>query len=296
MNARFIRFQQDGLAPSWKRHIAGQGHIDLDADGLRLSNLNAIDSTYTNAQIDDYQGLARRNFLWRPPLRLSIRARFSHPGAHEVTPAPPQPIHANETPRSAIDTRTTHYAPRDPLLGTAGFGFWNDPFLMTGGCMPVLPKALWFFYASPPSNMKLALDTPGWGWKAAGIDAARLPFFLLAPTAPIAIPLMRIGALYRRLWPIGQRAIGVCERALTSTMADWHVYTIDWGRDAVHFFVDGAPVHTCDTSPSGPLGLVVWIDNQFMRITPWGELGYGVIARPGHQSLWVDWLSLHATP
>jgi hypothetical protein len=158
--------------------------------------------------------------------------------------------------------------------------------------MPALPRAIWFFYAAPPSNMKLDLNTPGWGWKAATIDAARWPFLALAPTAPVAMPLMHIRSIYRRLWPIGQRAIGVCEQALATSMDDWHVYTIDWGRNVARFFVDGTPIFTCETPPRGPLGLVIWIDNQFMRVTPWGDFGYGVIDRPGRQSLWVDWLSV----
>ena len=283
MTARTVRFR-DGLPAEWKRHIAGRGQLDFDADGLRLSNQDATSNAYTNAQIDDYQGLARGDFLWKPPLRFTIRARFSHPGAHE---------HPHKMLTLSPGPRTTHYAlPPRPLLGTTGFGFWNDPFLMTGRRMPALPRAIWFFYAAPPSNMKLDLNTPGWGWKAATIDAARWPFLALAPTAPVAMPLMRVRSLYRRLWPIGQRAIGVCEQALATSMADWHVYTIDWGRNVARFFVDGAPVFTCETPPRGPLGLVIWIDNQFMRVTPWGDFGYGVIDRPGRQSLWVDWLSV----
>ena len=44
---------------------------------------------------------------------------------------------------------------------------------MPGGGMPTLPRAIWFFYGSLPSNMSLALDVPGYGWKAATIDALR---------------------------------------------------------------------------------------------------------------------------
>jgi hypothetical protein len=42
--------------------------------------------------------------------------------------------------------------------------------LAPGNPIP-LPRAIWFFYASPPSHMDLALDVPGYGWKAAMIDA-----------------------------------------------------------------------------------------------------------------------------
>ena len=53
-------------------------------------------SGYTDAQIDDYHGLKRRNYIWQPGTHLSVRARLS-PGANK-------------------------------LKGTAGFGFWNAPF------------------------------------------------------------------------------------------------------------------------------------------------------------------------
>ena len=96
--------------------------------------------------------------------------------------------------------------PANELRGTAGFGFWNDPFMMTGARIPTLPRAIWFFYGSPPSNIKLDRHAPGHGWKAATIDALRPAAFLLAPLAPLAVPLMNLPSLYRRLWPFIQRA------------------------------------------------------------------------------------------
>ncbi len=274
MTARFVHFGR-GLDPHWKKHIVGNAQLDIEDEGLRLLNLDATAAAYSNAQIDDYQDRPRRDFLWRPPLRLTVCARFSHPGAQETGAA-------------------TKGLGEETLGGTAGFGFWNDPFLMTGLRTPALPRALWFFYASPPSNLKLDLDTPGWGWKAATIDAARLPFLLLAPAAPIAVPLMRIESFYRRLWPIGQRTIGVCEQAIKTSMAEWHIYTIDWGEEIVRFFVDGSPILICETPPRGPLGMVIWIDNQFMRVTPWGEFGHGMLAKAGRQWLCVEWLSVES--
>ena len=96
------------------------GGLLRTAGGLRFINPPVRGAKYCNAQIDDYQGLPRRHFPNRPPLQLTLRARFSHPAGM--------------------------------LSGTAGFGFWNDPFLMTDLTTPMLPRALWFFYAAPPSN------------------------------------------------------------------------------------------------------------------------------------------------
>lgn len=246
--------------PEWNRYIGPNSRIDNTGTTWLFVNDPLSERRYTDAQLDDYQGLRRRNFLWRPPLTMTVRARFSHPA--------------------------------DEMIGTAGFGFWNDPFLMTGLRMPALPRALWFFSASPHSNMKLDLDTPGHGWKAATIDAIRLPFFLLAPTAPVAVPLMNIKSLYRALWPIGQRAIGVNEVLIDAPMTDWHTYQIDWGKHQAHFMIDGETILDCDTPPCGPLGFVMWIDNQAMVITPWGKIGHKSMPLPRQQWMEVDRLEI----
>jgi hypothetical protein len=248
------------LNPHWRPYILGSGSLEPTGSTLRLVNADTSAGRITDAQIDDYQGRPRRRFPWRPPLKLTVRARFSHPTGE--------------------------------LSGTAGFGFWNDPFMMTGARLPALPRALWFFYASPPSNMKLALGVPGHGWKAATIDAIRLPFFLLAPTIPLAVPLMNIRPLYRALWPLGQRAIGVGEALVEAEMTSWHTYVIEWGVETARFLVDDEPVLDCDTPPGGPLGFVMWLDNQYMIVTPWGRFAYGLLDAPGRQWLEADLLAI----
>lgn len=258
----------NGIGPGWQRQMTGAGRWESTPDGLRLTNGPTTSTHYTNAQIDDYQHLSRRDFPWQPPLRLILRARFSHPSIHETS------------------------NPATALSGTAGFGFWNDPFGMAGPRTPALPQAVWFFYAGPPSNLKLDIDTPGWGWKAATIDARRRQFAALAPTIPLAVPLMNIPAFYRLLWPIGQRAIGVAERTLPVAMTDWHVYSIDWQRGGVIFAVDGEVLLRTHQSPAGPLGLVIWLDNQYMQVTPWGRFAWGLVDKRKVEWLEVDWLCI----
>lgn len=245
----------------WKQHVVGSGTLEATGNTLLFVNNGASSRDYTNAQIDDYQGLPRGSFPWRPPLNMTVRARFSH-------------------------------GPRE-LLGTAGFGFWNDPFLMAGRRVPTLPRVIWFFYASPPSNMKLDLRTPGRGWKATTLDARWMPFLLLAPTAPVAVPLMNVRPLYRRLWPVVQRALGISEAVLEAPMTDWHTYAIRWDEDGSRFSVDGKPVLESEFSPRGPLGFVMWLDNQYAVVTPWGRLGYGLLQSPERQWMEVDELSIN---
>jgi hypothetical protein len=248
------------LASPWRTFLKGAGALEFSENTLRLVTTDAVAGQYSDAQIDDYQGLARRNFLWRPPLQLTARARFSHPAGE--------------------------------LRGTAGFGFWNDPFMMTGRGRPALPRVVWFFYASPPSNMKLDINTPGYGWKAATLDAIRWPFFALLPTAPLAIPLMNIDRLYRVCWPIGQRAINVNEAMVAVEMTEWHIYNIHWQEKRVGFTIDGDPLLSCNTSPRGPLGFVMWLDNQYMVATPWGQFKSGLLDAPGQQWLEVSELEI----
>ena len=246
--------------PRWNRYLRGGGALEHTGSTLRFVNRATSSAQYTDAQLDDYQGLPRRRFHWRPPLTMSVRARFSHADGQ--------------------------------LSGTAGFGFWNDPFMMTGKRWPAPPRALWFFYASPPSDMKLDLCVPGRGWKAATLDAMRRSFFLLLPTAPLAIPLMNARRVYRALWPWGQRAIGVSEALVGSDMRDWHTYVIQWGLETARFYVDDELVLDSDSPPRGPLGFVVWLDNQYAIVTPWGRFGYGLLDESGRQWMEVDRLEI----
>src|SRR5215831_8092466 len=121
------------LDTRWIRTRPGGGALDVAGSALHLALPGTRAGSYSDAQIDDYTGLPRSRYPWRPPLRLEVRARASHPVAD--------------------------------LRGTAGFGFWNAPVTAAGGA-PRLPESVWFFAASPPSNMALVPESPAWGWKA----------------------------------------------------------------------------------------------------------------------------------
>lgn len=235
-----------GLGP---RHSGGAGMIATEA-GLRLLLPAGGGRGYRNAQIDDYGRLEGVRFRRRAPLTLSLRARFSHPAG--------------------------------ALVGTAGFGLWNYPLAPP----PALPQALWFFYASPPSDMALALDVPGHGWKAAAIDAGRPQALALLPLAPIAVPLMRSPALHRRIWPRIQRAAAVAEAPLETAMDAWHTYRIEWGLQACSLYVDDQLVLAQSPSPRGPLCFVAWVDNQYLVVTPQGRFGWGLLET--RETQWLE--------
>ena len=88
-------------------------------------------------------------------------------------------VHHFRRQQRAAQTKTTGI-----LRGTAGFGFWNYPFSMRGDIL-MLPEAIWFFYASPPSNMALVPGIPGWGWKAQVVHSMRAE--AVASTLPMAL-------------------------------------------------------------------------------------------------------------
>lgn len=246
-----------GLDYPWRVTEIGAAAVQKHSDHWTLTVRPTGADAYADAQISDYVGA---NFRWQPPLRLVVRA-YASPGV-------------------------------DQLRGTAGFGFWNQPF-MPGQASLRLPQAAWFFFSSPPSNIHLAWEVPGPGWKAATINAARWPFLALAPTAPVGMLLMRVPALYRWLWPVGQRAIGVSEHLLDSTLlAEARTYTLDWRADGATFMVDGDVVLEAPIAPRGPLGFVAWIDTQYAVVTPQGQFGFGLLDVAHEQSLVLEHIEI----
>ena len=231
----------------------GVGHVERE-DGVRLILEKPTDTEYSNAQIDDYLQRDIPHFTWRPPVRKAVRAWASHNA--------------------------------DELKGTAGFGFWTQP-LMPGKSLPILPASVWFFFASSHTDMSFARDIPGHGWKAATLDATRLPFLLLLPTAPLGFLLMRIPVLYRMLWPIAQRAIGVSEALVPVSLREPHTYRIDWLPSSIEFFIDDRLIHRTPFAPRGPLGFVAWLDNRYAILTPQGRMGRGLLSMTERQ-----WLAL----
>ncbi len=241
---------QPGPASRWRRWLVDQAALVVDEAGLRLVLPRTRPGHYSNAQIDDYVGLRRRHYPWRPPLTLHVRARFGG-------------------------------CPR----GTAGFGFWNHPFAPQSG-VGALPRAIWFLYTSPPTDLPLALAVPGHGWKAATIDTLSPRALRWAPLAPPVVLLNQSAWLQRRVWPLVQRDLQIAEAQLATAMDDWHDYRIEWRADGAQWSVDGAVVLETDCTPRGPLGFIAWIDNQYAIATPQGRLGWGLVDI--QQPQWLD--------
>jgi hypothetical protein len=131
----------------------------------------------SDAEINDHRHRPRAAFPWRPPVRIEVRARFSHPSGE--------------------------------LLGTAGFGFWNAPTDLEGRLLAP-PNWVWFFYASPPSSFSLTPDQPGHGWKAAMLNSGQstgplLPLVNLVSKVPLGNRII--------LW-LAERALNMGDQAI----------------------------------------------------------------------------------
>lgn len=256
--------------------LSGAARLERRPSALRLTAGPSTSRVYTNAQIDDYHHLRPRDFPWYPPLLLHVRARASH----SAWPATPDVL-----PQDASGY----------LRGTAGFGFWNASPGITGG--PLLPpEAVWFFAASPPSNMALTPGVPGYGWKAQTVHARR-------PGALAALPPMAAAALWANISgderPAARwlnRLTGAREAPLashTADLRDWHDYEIEWRRDVARFRVDSQEVLAVSSPPLGPLGFVTWIDNQYAIATPRGRLRFGALDT---DEQWLELASLSIQP
>lgn len=228
----------------------------LTAEHWRLSLPAGLPGSYRLAQLDDYSKLPRRNFPWRAPLNIKLKARASAPD----------------------------------LPGTWGFGLWNDPFSLSFGFgggerrFPVLPNAAWFFFASEHNHLSFYDEQPGHGQLAAVFCSPAFPSWLLMPGLGL-FPLLFLHAIARMLRRLAR--IFIRQHAVRSSLDPtiWHQYEISWQKDNLVFSLDGNILSKTELSPHGPLGLVLWCDNQYAALTPEGVFRYGTLA---NDDSWIE--------
>lgn len=257
-----VAFESQG----YTKLLLGGGRIEGDIRVATRLVLPSVRRGYADAQIDDTQRLPRRRFRWHPPLQMTLQARAS-------SAAP---------------------------LGTLGFGFWNDPFTLSlgqGGAMrrlPASPRAIWFFYGSPPNDFAFTPGMPGHGWKAMSLDGPRLPSLLLLPAAAAAVALSRVPFLRRLILTVALSTVHARECPLGVGLGEWHTYNLEWRPCEVIFRVDGEVVLAAQDPPPPPLGFVTWIDNQYAVISPDRGFGFGFLATREPQWLELRGLRLGA--
>jgi hypothetical protein len=261
------------IDPRWTIRSINGGMVAGQASLLRMSFAGAPAGKYIDAEINDLAGRRPADYPWRPPLRMVTRARASHPAAGVTGAAGTQ-------------------AGSPYLQGTAGFGFWNEPFVLARRVWR-LPEAIWFLYTSPPTQLCLVPDVPGNGWKAQVVHSHRVGAILAGVPALAAIAWARIGADERPAARWVQRVSGAHETLLDADLTQWHEYRLDWLREIATFFVDGTAICHVARPPAGPLGFVAWIDNQYIVVTPRGQFRSGVLEAGGQ---WLELDGLAITP
>ena len=227
-----------------------------DSDAWHLEIPAGQPGSYRLAQLDDYRNLPRNGFPWRPPLRLQLRARASD-----------------------------HLIP-----GTWGFGLWNDPFSFRlgfggGQRIPALPSTAWFFFASPPNYLSLRDDLPAQGNLVSTFRSEPIPSWLLA-LGSVCLPLLAMPQLARFLRRIARRFVWQSASSISVNTTDWHSYAINWEAECAQFFLDGQSLLETPVSPGGPLGLVIWIDNQYMALPSSGRFRFGTLENPN--PAWIE--------
>lgn len=251
---------ETGRKPALQMRRNGGVTITESAEGRwRLELPPGPAGPYRWAQLDDYMHRSRSSFPWKAPLSLRLKARVSAPD----------------------------------LPGTWGFGFWNDPFsfsLGVGGTarrIPALPNTAWFFSAGAPNHLAFRDDHPAQGFLAATFSSPRLPGLLLAPGG-LALPLLFFPPLARlaRRWV--RRLVNESAALVPGDPTEWHAYRLDWLPHLVQFFVDDQQIFETAASPRGPLGLAIWIDNQYAAFPPDGRLKMGTSAYPERAWLELD--------
>jgi len=237
-------------------HTTPGGWIEQTTDGgWRLSISAGKAGEYRLAQLDDYHKLRRTGFPWQLTCSLSLLARSSS----------------------------------SDLPGTWGFGLWNDPFgagLASGGSrlLPALPQAAWFFFASKHNYLSFQENQPAQGALAAVFRSPDVPVWPFVPLA-VTAPLFLIRPLAELARSLAGGIIQEDAASLSLDVTEWHDYQLDWRAGGVRFSVDGQAVFSTSVTPRSPLGLVMWIDNQYAAWKPDGSLNFGTLENP---AAWIE--------
>jgi hypothetical protein len=206
---------------------------------------------YRLAQLDDYSDLPRKAFLWKRAGSFQVQMRAS----------------AAQIP------------------GTWGMGFWNNPFglaILKGVEMlrlPTLPESVWYFFASPQNHLSFYDHLPAHGSLASTFRSQRRVTPELA-LATLCLPLLAIPITARYLRKLIRNFVRQDSQELLIDPTHWHDYQLDWRKDRAIFKIDGQELFETEIVPQGPLGFVLWVDNQYAAFPPDGRIKFGSLENP----------------
>jgi hypothetical protein len=301
LNIRFTCFDYNANMLTQR---AFHGKVEGQDASWRLEIGNGGPSAYRLAQLDDYAALARSRFLWRERTTLSLCCRVSQPN---------------------LPGTWGFGFWNDPFTVSLGLQGMARR-------LPALPNACWFFHASAENHLSFAdskiprfsdicreegrilgglttgipkepnptsgdvgvqvQEVPANGFLAQTFRSPRIPSALLAPGI-LGSPLLLVRPLSKWLRAnIAGRLIREDAQRLSVDVTEWHTYSLKWDTDFVEYAIDGKKAFETQVSPKGPLGLVIWIDNQYAAWRPDGSLGMGVLANP---PTWMEIESLEVS-
>ena len=236
---------------SYHLSVSGGGEIETIPDGWRLSIPKGFSGKYRNSQIENYKGLSRKKFPIKSSAKVSALLRAS----------------SKDSP------------------GTWGIGLWNDPFgikIAFGGqrWLPQLPNAAWFFFPAAENHLTFS-DAQYVNNSHVGIFSSKQNFGKLIALTPLMLwkPAAR--------WLRSQYAKLIQEdgHSLDIDVTQWHAYELEYHKDKLRFRVDGNEVFNSNIAVKAPLGLVIWVDNQYSAWLPNGKLKYGTLA---NENFWLE--------
>jgi hypothetical protein len=237
-----------------KLHVTKGGNVTEIPGGYRLSIPGIQKLTYLLAQLDDYTTYSRGKFPHRYA-SIGLEARVSAAA----------------------------------LPGTWGFGVWNDPFGLNLGFtgsslrLPALPNTAWYFNASFHNYLSFQDNKPAQGFLAQCFQSPTFDWRL------IWIPWLLFfhRKLARRML---SKIIQEDSTLVSLDVTQWQKYELEWGVEGTKFSVNNKMVLASSISPKPPLGVVIWMDNQYAAFTPRGKIRYGVLDHP--DPAWLEIRSL----
>jgi hypothetical protein len=293
------------------RHTTGARveEISRESAHYRLSIPSGFSDSYRLAQIDDYANNARGQFPHRAPRSLSLSARTSS---------------------DSIAGTWGFGLWNDPFGLSLGFG--GNPFrlpaLPNAAWFFGASEENYLSFRDSRADQsdegisRSTVELPGTSAARAQLGAAANGFLAQTFRAPKFHPLLIVAGLIlpfsrRRTRQIMSRVIeedGIQlwnptarhrVQALTpaplnqSQSVDptqWHRYRLDWSLTRVSFEVDEVLMFGSSVSPNPPLGLVIWIDNQYAAFTPEPsvKIGFGVLANP--EPAWLEVKEIELKP
>ncbi|MEP7135238.1 MAG: hypothetical protein ABI904_09925 [Chloroflexota bacterium] len=280
--------------------------------GFRLSIPSGFADSYRLAQLDNYAQLSRSKFPLRFPLSLSLSARTSSDSIAGTWGFGLW----NDPFGLSLGFGGNPF--RLPTLPNAVwfFGASQENYLSFKDSRPERSRRLLAAQSKGASSANGATNAPSSaqreiaanGFLAQTFRSPKFhPWLILAG---LALPFSRkvarrlLGRVIAddgvQLWNEGarsrnirQQAVGLQNQSHSVDPTQWHRYRLDWSLKRVSFEVDEVQVFESAVSPHPPLGLVIWIDNQYAAFTPEGRLAFGVLQ---NEAAWLEVMDIKISP